>query len=164
MDSLVTRYFERQRKGRSGSLKKEGREGDNGGIGISSDTYAGSGELEPENENGLECIVEGEVVEEWAEGKGLDEIEEAKDDPVRQPLDVVILGRSLDGAETEVGGKSPADEVRGGCSEGVDKDEEGADDGTTEDQSGLGDLGAFLDVEEDGVAGQLGRGGHEEAW
>jgi len=97
-------------------------------------------------------------VEDDADGKRLEEVEEAKDDPVRQPLDVIILARGLEGAEAEVGGKSPADEVGGGCSEGVDEDEEGADDGGTEDQSGLGDLGAGLDVDEDRVARELGSG------
>ncbi len=130
---------------------KESRSGSLGG----NHTHAGSWELEPENENGLEGVVEGEVVEKDAEGKRLDEIEEAKDDPVRQPLDVVILARGLEGTEAEVGGKSPADEVGGGCGEGVDKDEEGAEDGAAEDQSGLRDLRAGLDVEEHGVARQL---------
>lgn len=68
------------------------------------------------------------------------------------------MGGSLNGAEAEVGWESPADEVGGRCSEGVDKDEEGADDGAAEDQRGLGDLGAFLDVDEHGVARQLGEG------
>lgn len=135
------------------------RQGDNGG----NHTHAGSRELEPENEDGLEGIVEGEVVEEDAEGKRLDEIEKAKDNPIRQPLDVVILGRGLEGAEAEVGGKSPADEVGGGCGEGVDKDEEGAEDGAAEDQRGLRDLRAGLDVEEHGVARQLEEG-TKEAW
>jgi hypothetical protein len=140
-------------------------EGDNGGVnGISSDTHASSGELEPENENGLEGIVEGEVVEDHADGKGLDEIEEAKDDPVRQPLDVITLFRGLEGAEAKVGGKSPADEVGGGRGEGVDKDEEGAEDGATEDEGRLGDLRAGLDVDKDRVARELveGRAGGSE--
>jgi len=124
-------------------------------IGISSDTHACSGELEPENENGLEGIVEGEVVEDHADGKRLDEVEKAKDDPIGQPLDVVILTRGLKGAEAEVSGKSPADEVGGGCSEGVDEDEEGAEDGAAKDEGGLGDLDAGLDVVEYREARQL---------
>lgn len=127
-----------------------------GGSGISSDTHAGSGELEPEDENGLEGVVEGEIVEEDAEGKRLDKVEEAKDDPIRQPLNVIIMPRGLDGAEAEVGGKSPADEVGGGCSEGVDEDEEGAEDGAGDDQSGLGDLRAGLNIVEHRVARELG--------
>jgi len=123
----------------------------------SSDTHTSSGELEPENENGLESIVEGEVVEDHADGKRLDEVEETKDDPIRQPLDIVFVARRLECAEAKVGGKSPADEVRGGAGEGVDEDEEGAEDGASEDQYSLGDLHAGLDVIEHRVARQLGQ-------
>jgi hypothetical protein len=46
---------------------------------------AGGRELEPENKGGLEDVVEGEVVENHAESKGLEEVEEAKDGPVGEP-------------------------------------------------------------------------------
>lgn len=54
-------------------------------------TYASDRELEPEDEDGLEREVPGKVVEDDAEGEGLEEVEEAEDDPVGQPLDVVIV-------------------------------------------------------------------------
>ena len=54
-------------------------------------TYTGDRELEPEDEDGLEDEVPWDVVEDEAEGEGLEEVEEAKDDPVGQPLDVVIV-------------------------------------------------------------------------
>jgi len=112
-------------------------------------------ELEPENEDGLEGIVEGEIVEDDADGKRLDKVEKAEDHPVRQPLDVVLMPGRLECAEAEVGWESPADEVRRGRSEGVDEDEEGAEDSTAEGQHRLGDLHAGLDVVEDWVAREL---------
>lgn len=121
----------------------------------SSGTHASSRELEPEDENGLESVVEGEVVKEDAEGKRLDEIEETKNNPVRQPLDIIFVAGRLECAEAEVGRESPANEVRGGGGEGVDEDKEGAEDGGTEDQHRLGDLHAGLDVIEHRVACEL---------
>jgi hypothetical protein len=118
-------------------------------------THASGRELEPENEDGLEGIVEGEIVEDDADGKRLDKVEKAEDHPVRQPLDVVLMPGRLECAEAEVGWESPADEVRRGRSEGVDEDEEGAEDSTAEGQHRLGDLHAGLDVVEDWVAREL---------
>lgn len=116
---------------------------------------ASSRKLEPEDEDGLEGIVEGEVVEDDADGKRLDKVEEAKDDPVGEPLDVVVRAGALDGLEAQVGREGPADKVRGGRGKGVDEDEEGAEDGAAEGQGCLGDLGARLDVLEQRVARQL---------
>jgi len=160
--SYVLPYVRRQRQVvTNGSLRCG-----NGGLmgGKSSGTHASSRELEPEDENGLESVVEGEVVKENAEGKRLDEIEEAKDDPVRQPLDIIFMPGRLERAEAEVGWESPANEVRGGGGEGVDKDEEGAEDGAAEDQRRLGDLHAGLDVIEHRVARQLEQPRHAKAW
>jgi len=68
-------------------------------------------ELEPENEEGLEGEVPWEVVEDDAEGKGLDKVEETEDDPVSQPLNIILRSRGLEGLEGQVGGKSPTEEV-----------------------------------------------------
>lgn len=151
--SSVTRHM-REEKGRmiaNGSLRCS----DAVMRGKSSGTHACSGELEPEDENGLEGVVEGEVVEKDAEGKRLDKIEEAKDDPIRQPLDIVFVPRGLERTEAEVGRESPTNEVRGGRGEGVDEDEEGAEEGAPEDQRRLRDLHAGLDVIENRVAREL---------
>lgn len=71
-------------------------------------TNSESGELEPEDEDALEGVVPGEVVEDDARGEGLDKVEEPEHDPVRQPLDVICVSRRLDSLDGEVGGKYPA--------------------------------------------------------
>jgi len=68
-------------------------------------------ELEPDDKHRLEGEVPGNVVEDDWEGEGLEEVEEAEDDPVREPLDVVMRRRRLDGLEGEICGKAPSDEI-----------------------------------------------------
>ena len=118
-------------------------------------TYSESGELEPENEEGLEGKVPWEIVEENAESKGLDKVEETEDDPVSQPLNIILSSWGFKGLEGQVGGESPADEVRNGCSErveAVEKEEER--DGANDDIS-LGHLGALLESLQGGVVVEL---------
>lgn len=118
-------------------------------------TYPESRELEPEDEEGLEGEVPGEIVEENAEGERLDKGESTKDDPISQPLDVIIMSLGFEGLEGQVGGEGPTKEVRNGCSErveGVEKEEEtdGADDHVR-----LGNLSAFLQGLQHRVAVEL---------
>jgi len=72
---------------------------------------AESRKLEPEDENGLERKVPGQVVEDDTEGDTLEEVEETKDSPVSQPLDVILGLGALNGPEGEIGGESPSDEI-----------------------------------------------------
>ena len=48
-------------------------------------TYAEGRELEPDDENGLEGEIPGEVVQHCAKGETLHKVEETKDDPISQP-------------------------------------------------------------------------------
>ena len=118
-------------------------------------TYAEGGELQPEDENGLEGEIPGEVVEDNAEREALEEVEETKDDPVGEPLDVVMGRGRLDSLEREVGRKTPSDEIRNGGSEGVKRVENDDEDETTNNSVSLGDLSALFEVVEDRVLGEL---------
>ena len=63
--------------------------------------------------------------------------------------------RRLEGLQGEVGGESPADEVRNGCSERVEAmEKEEERDGTNDDVS-LGNLSTLFDVLQDGVVVEL---------
>jgi len=68
-------------------------------------------ELEPENEECLEGEVPWEVIEDDTEGERLHKVEGAKDDPVSQPLNIILRSRCLEGLEGQVSGKSPTEEV-----------------------------------------------------
>jgi len=68
-------------------------------------------ELEPDDEEGLEGKVPGDIVEDDTEGEGFEEVEEAKDYPVGEPLDVIVGRWRFDGLEGEVGGQTPTHEV-----------------------------------------------------
>lgn len=58
-----------------------------------------SGELEPDNEDCLEDEIPGNVVEDKTECKAFDEVEEAKDNPICKPLNIVMGRRGFDGLE-----------------------------------------------------------------
>ena len=118
-------------------------------------TNLGGRELEPEDEDGLECVIEGDVVEDDGEGKGLEEVEEAKSDPVGEPLDVILVSGRLDGLEGEVGGESPADEIGDGGSEGVYEHKQNEQEGRANDAIALGDLCPLLELVQDGVSREL---------
>ena len=74
-------------------------------------TYSEGRELEPENEEGLEGEVPWKVIEDDTEAERLDKVEEAKDDPVSQPLNIILRSRCLEGLEGQVGGECPTEEV-----------------------------------------------------
>ena len=74
-------------------------------------TYSEGGELEPEDEEGLEGEVPWKVIEDDTESERLDKVEEAKDDPVSQPLNIILRSGCLESLEGQVGGESPTEEV-----------------------------------------------------
>lgn len=67
-------------------------------------------EHEPDNGKRLDGVVPGNVVKDDA-GEGLEEGEHAEDDPVGEPLDVILGLRALEGLEREVGGDEETEEV-----------------------------------------------------
>ena len=118
-------------------------------------TYTEGGELEPENEEGLEGEVPWEVVEENTEGKRLDKGEEAEDNPISQPLDIILGSRGLEGLERQVGWKAPTEEVRNRGSERVEDMEEEKEADGTDDHVGFGNLSAFFKRLQHGVVVEL---------
>jgi hypothetical protein len=118
-------------------------------------TCLGSGELEPEDKESLEGIVEGEIVKNHSQGEGFKEVEETEHNPVREPLDVVLVTRSLNSLEREISWEEPSNKVRGRGSKGVNEDENRSEAHSTHDQEGLGYLSTLLKVVEDRIFGKL---------
>jgi len=115
----------------------------------------GIGELEPEDERGLDGEVVRDIVQDKTEGNALEEGEKPKDGPVRQPLYVILSSGGLDGAVGEVGRKSPTDEVGDGKGEGVDEDHGEEDCAGDEDTVRLRNLSLLLELDEDRVPAEL---------
>lgn len=74
-------------------------------------THAEGRQLQPNNENCLEGVIPGDIVENKTDGETFKEVEEAEYDPVGQPLDVVMRRRGFEGLEGEIGRKTPANEI-----------------------------------------------------
>lgn len=108
---------------------------------------------EPRDEEGLANEVEGEVVKNRPESGGFDKVEETEDDPVSQPLLIVVLSRALQSLHAQVSGDGPSDQVgqRRGQAEEVEKDQKDESSGGREDTVDLGDSGLFLGLVQDGV-------------
>lgn len=113
--------------------------------------------MEPNNEDGLEHEIPGEVVENDAKSKALEEVEETEHDPIRKPLDVILGSRRLDSLERQVGRESPTHEVGYGCCERVDEMEESEEGESSQDGVRLGDLRALFKGVKDGVFRELRR-------
>ena len=87
-------------------------------------THPHVGQLQPQHKHGLERIVPRHIVENESRRNALRKVEKAKDDPVGEPLDVILCAGELKGFKGEVGGEGPSDKVGDWCGEGVDKVEE----------------------------------------
>lgn len=114
-------------------------------------TYMEGRELEPEDEQALEREIPRQVVQHNAQGDALEEVEETKHNPVRQPLNVVLVTRGLERLQGEVRRESPADEVRHGRGRDINRVEDGEDDDGTDERIALGDLRALLEHVEERV-------------
>lgn len=74
-------------------------------------TYSESRQLKPEDENCLEGKVPGQIVQHQTEHSAFQEVEKSKDNPVSEPLDVVLMTGCLKGLERKISGDTPPDEV-----------------------------------------------------
>lgn len=119
---------------------------------------SGGREHEPDGEKGLENKVHRNPVENRPQTHGLDEVERTKDDPIGQPLLVIVGLRRLNGQDGKISGESPADEVGDGLGKAKHIEEDEKDRGETkgDDTVGLGDLGLLLKLTEDWVLVKLG--------
>lgn len=119
---------------------------------------SGGRKHEPDGEKGLENKVHRNPIENRPQTHRLDEVERTKDDPVRQPLLVIVALRRLNGLDGKISRESPADEVGDGLGKAkhVKEDEEDRGETKSDDTIGLGDLGLLLKLTEDGVSVKLG--------
>lgn len=111
--------------------------------------------MEPDDEGRFESEIPRDIVENKAEGEAFKEIEKAENDPVSEPLDVIMGIRRFDGFEREVGGKTPAHEVGYGSGEGVESVEDNNKEKTSQNGVHLGNLGALFEVVQDRVLCEL---------
>ena len=119
-------------------------------------TYAEEREPEPEDEQRLVCEVPGPIGEHDVERERLDDVEEAEDGPVGDPLGIVMRRGRLDGFQGEVGRGGPADEVGDRCAGGLEVVEENERTDTAEGNVCLGDGRALLKAREGGPLFELG--------
>lgn len=77
---------------------------------------------EPNDGKGLDGVVPGNVVEDDV-GEGLEESEHAENDPVGEPLNVILGLGALESLEREVGGDEETDEVGQEAGGDVEEDE-----------------------------------------
>ena len=118
-------------------------------------TYAESRELEPEDEYGLESVIPGNIVEHQSQCDTLGESEEPKDDPVSQPLDIIIASGRLDSLDRKISRKQPSNEIGNGWGESVDGVENSKEDDTTNECVTLWNLSTLFEIVEDGILGEL---------
>jgi len=100
--------------------------------------------LQPQNEYRLECKVPREVVENHSECNALQEVEEPENDPISEPLNIILMTGAFQGLEGEVAWKGPSNEVRNRCGERVDKVEKGEEKNSADDKVGLWNLSSLL--------------------
>jgi len=105
---------------------------------------AESGELEPDDEDCLESKIPWEVIKHQTECNAFREVEEAKDDPVCKPLDVILVSGGLDRLERKVCWNRPSNEGRHRASEGVHEVEKKEEEKTAKDGIGFRNLGALF--------------------
>jgi len=109
---------------------------------------------EPENEQGLEEVVEGEPVDKRIREE-FDNLDETEDSPVGQPLFIVVTALGLDSLEGGVGRVDPANQVSQEVTCQVEEDGNEQDAGDTQDEGDLRDLGLVLNLAEPRVLGEL---------
>ena len=119
------------------------------------DTYAERGELEPHDEESLESEVPWEVVQHSAECKAFEEVEETENDPVGEPLDVVVVSGALDRLHGKIRGKGPAKEVGNRRGERVDRMKDGKKNDANEESISLGNLSALFKGDKGRILVQL---------
>lgn len=110
-------------------------------------------EREPEEEDELEDKVKGEPVDDLDEA--LDHGEQSENDPISQPLSIILLGVAKQRTERVVGGNNEASKVGKKLTAEVEDDEEEVESSDTDDGVGLGNTGLLLKVVEGGVFGKL---------
>jgi hypothetical protein len=111
------------------------------------------GKGQPQEENKLESVVEGEPVDNADEA--LNDSEERKDNPVGKPLSVVRLVGTEESGKGEVSREDEARNVGQELAAEVEDDQKEVERAQAEHAIGLGDRGLLLEVVEHRVLGEL---------
>lgn len=111
------------------------------------------GERQPEEEDELEDVVEGEPVDDL--DQALNDSEESKNNPVRQPLGIILLVVSEECLERVVTGDNKTGKVGQELAAEVEDDEEEVEGTESNNSICLGDTGLLLGVVEERVLGEL---------
>lgn len=110
-------------------------------------------EREPEEEDKLEDVVEGEPVDDLDET--LNHSEKREDDPVSQPLSIILLVVSEEGTKRVVARDDETSEVGQKLASEVEDNEEEVESADTDGGIGFGNTSLLLEVVEGGVLGEL---------
>lgn len=110
-------------------------------------------EREPEEEDKLEDVVEGEPVDDLDEA--LNHSEKREDDPVSQPLSIILLVVSEEGTKRVVARDDETSEVGQKLASEVEDNEEEVESADTDGGIGFGNTSLLLEVVEGGVLGEL---------
>jgi len=124
---------------------EEGAEDNLGTIGL--------GKSHPENEDELECVVEGEPVD-GTDG-ALKDVQERIDYPVRQPLGIVDAATGEQGVQRVVSWDDKANGVHKELSSDVEEDEEEVQCTKSENYVDLGHVGVGFKIVEQLVFAEL---------
>jgi len=112
-----------------------------------------SGKCQPQQEHKLEGEVEGEPVDDV--DQALNHGEESENDPVSEPLGIVILLGGEEGIQGVVSGDDEAGEVGQELASEVEDNEEEVESGEPNGGVDLGDRGLLLKVVEGGILRKL---------
>lgn len=107
-------------------------------------THPNVRQLKPQHGDRLQRIVPWNIVQDESQRDALRKVEKAKEDPVGEPLDVILWRGAFEGFKGEVRWKGPSNEVRDRCGERVDEMEEGEKEDGANSQDGLGHLRVLL--------------------
>lgn len=110
-------------------------------------------EREPEKEDKLEDVVEGEPVDDLDEA--LNHCEKREDDPVSQPLSIILLVVSEEGTKRVVARDDETSKVGQKLASEVEDNEEEVESADTDGGIGFGNTSLLLEVVEGGVLGEL---------
>jgi len=113
------------------------------------------GKLKPDDEHCLEGEEPWNVVEKDGEGETFNEVEETEDNPICQPLYIVVVSLSFKSLHREVSRDDPANKVGNRRREGVEGVENNEEHHTTEEGVALWNLRALLESSEGRILRKL---------
>lgn len=114
---------------------------------------AGNWECEPQNEDELEGVVEGEPI--YNGEHTLKDSQEGKDDPVREPLGIVRFSNTEQSFQRVVPWKNKPSKVRKELTSNVEEDEKEVKCNNTQESVDLGNVALLFEVVQGWVFGEF---------